>query len=139
MSKYWVSGANSVLLDATFHATGEATAAARAMPGDPTVLMPGENILGSDITNGRVFWLRSFWVFDASAAIVLNLFDASAGADASSGTRRALIQCASGQLTMVDFPSPGLKFATGCVACKDTTDASGCFVPGSIGGAGYEV
>lgn len=133
MARYAVSGANSTILDATVDATGGTGA-----PGDPTALQGGQALLGTNLTSGRVLWLRSFWAFDASAAMLLQLFDATVGANATDASRKLNVQCASVALTMVDIPAPGIKFSTGCVVCKDTTGASGSFVPGSVGGAGYE-
>lgn len=127
-----VSGVNTVLLDATVDATG-----GTGVPGDPTALLPGRNLLGEALPSGRVLWLRSIFAHDASAAIALQLFDATAGSDATATTRRLLLQCASGQLSVLDIPEPGLKFSTGCVVCKDTTGASGSFPIGSVGGSGY--
>ena len=135
MGRYSISGAISTILDATFDATSKA--AAVGTPGDPSVLMGGQALLGEDIPTGRVFWLRSVWAYDASAAVLLHLFDATVAVNATDSSRKLLLQCASGSLTMADIPAPGLKFKTGCVVCKDTTDASGCFTPGSVGGAGY--
>ena len=130
--RYAVSGANDTILDATVDATG-----GTGCPGDPTALMGGINVLGPSIPSGRVFWMRSFWAYDASAAMALQLFDATEGTNATDASRRALIQCVSGDLTMVDFRAPGLRFSTGCVVCKDTTAASGSFGPGAVGAAGY--
>lgn len=130
--RYAFSGSNTTILTATVDATG-----GTGSPGDPTALMTGINALGQNHPSGRTFWLTSFWAYDASAAILLHLFDATQGVDATGSTRRALIQCASGATTMVDWRPPGLKFITGFVVSKDTTTASGCFVPGAIGGTGY--
>ena len=127
--RYAVSGAITTVLDATFDATGKA--------GDPTCLMGGMALLGETMMTGRALWLRSVWAYDASQANVLDLFDAATGSNATSSTRRAVIACASGSTTMVDFPAPGLKFTTGCVVSKESTVASGCFQPGNVGGAGY--
>lgn len=127
-----VSGAISTILDATVDATGGTGA-----PGDPTALLGGQALLGENLPSGRAFWLRSVWAHDASAAIALQLFDATVGANATDSTRKLLLQCASGQTAQIDIPEPGLKFTTGCVVCKDTTGASGSFPPGSVGGSGY--
>jgi len=132
MSKYAISGANDTLLDATADATAVTAVA------DPTHIMAGRNVLGRNITTGRSFWLRSFWAYDASGPITLTLHDASAGTSRLSTAIKAKIRCASGQTTMVDWPKPGLRFATGCVVSKETTDCSGSFQPGDIGGSGYE-
>ena len=126
---YAVSGAITTVLDATFDATGKA--------GDPTCLMGGQALVGENMPSGRALWLRSFWAYDASQANVLDIFDASVAVNATGSTRRAVVACASGSTTMVDFPAPGLKFTTGCVVSKESTVASGCFQPGNVGGAGY--
>ena len=132
MSRFAVSGANATILDGTGDATG-----GTGVPGDPTALMGGIALLGENLPTGKVLHLRGVWAYDASATILLHLFDASAGANATTSTRRMLIQCASGSSTVVDIPAPGLKFSTGCVVSKDTTGASGSFAPGSVGGVGY--
>jgi hypothetical protein len=131
MSKrYSISGTNSTILGATFDVTGKA--------GDATVMMFGQALLGRTLPTGRVFWLRSAWFYDASTAVLIHLFDSATGVQATGSNKRITIRCASGSTTMVDFPAPGLKFATGCVAAKESTDASGCFAAGYCGGAGYE-
>lgn len=130
--RYAVSGAITGILSATVDATGGTGA-----PGDPTALMTGVALLGQNVPAGRTVWLRSIWAHDASAAVLLHVYDASAGVDATAASRRLLLQCASGQLTMADIPAPGLRFTTGCVVAKDTTTASGSFPAGSVGGVGY--
>ena len=134
--RYAVSGTNDVLLDATVDATGGTGPA-----GDPTSLMAGRSVLGENLPTGRVLWLRSLWAHDASSAVDLIVFDGSAGDMATGSTttcpKRLVVRCASGQLTMVDIPAPGLKFSTGCSVQKSATTASACFPPGSVGGAGY--
>lgn len=134
MARYSVSGANTTILDATVDATGGS--------GDPTALLGGQAVLGShnsgNITSGRVLWLRSFWAYNPTTVVSLALFDASVAVNPTGSTRRAVVRCASGATTMIDFPAPGLKFATGCVVSKEATDASGAFDAGYVGGAGYE-
>ena len=130
MSRYAISGANTTILSGTVAATGGS--------GDPTALMPGQSLMGRNLPSNRVLHLRSAWFFNASGAISVTLFDASAGVNATGATRKITLRCASVQTTMVDIPAPGLKFATGCVAAKETTDASGSFAAGYIGGNGYE-
>ena len=133
MSKYAISGANGTLLDATLDASTTGTITA-----DPTALLHGRDVLGRAPTTGRVFWLRSFWAYDASAAVTLVIHDSSAGVSPASTTIKAKIRCASNNTTFVEWPKPGLRFATGCVVSKAATDVSNGFVPGEVGGAGYE-
>ena len=105
------------------------------------VVTAGKNLLGRALTAGRVLWLRSAHFYDVSAAGTIALYDISQGGATADEKRRISVPCASGRTTMVEFPSPGLKFSTGCVAFRETTataGASGSFPPGSIGGAGYE-
>ena len=128
--RYGISGANTTILDATFDATGKA--------GDPTVLMGGQALLGRALTSGRELWLRSAWMYNASGPVNITLFDASVATNPTSSTRRITIPCASGQATMVDWPAPGLHFATNVVIAKEATDASASFQPGQVGGSGYE-
>lgn len=120
MSRYEVSGANSV-------AISEATLA-------------GHNLIGKAISTGRVFKLRTAWVYNAVSEFILTISDCATSSSATglaSATTvgRLPIVCASGVTTQVDIPEPGLKFATGCVA---TFDASGTIAIGDCGGAGYE-
>lgn len=103
----------------------------------------GKNLLGENITTGRVLWLRSAWFYDVSTASPVSLYDMTEGSATTSyaGAKKISIPCASGRATMVDFPAPGLKFSTGCAAISDvttTSGASGSFPDGAIGGAGYE-
>ena len=133
MSKYAISGVNSTLLDATLDASTTGTITA-----DPTALMHGRDVIGRAITVGRTFWLRSFWAYDASGPITLAIHDSSAGVSPASTTIKARIRCASANTTFIEWPKPGLRFATGCVVSKVATDASNSFLPGDVGGAGYE-
>ena len=101
----------------------------------------GKNLLGANLTTGRVLWLRGAWFYDVSTANVISLYDITKDAAAAAEKNRIRVPCASGRTTIVEFPAPGLKFSTGCCAIRDTTTtagASGSFAPGTIGGAGYE-
>ena len=100
-----------------------------------------KNLLGENITTGRVLWLRHAHFYDASTAKTVLLYDVTQDSAKTAGKRKFAIPCASGRTTVVDFPAPGLKFSTGCCAIMDATATSG--VTGSfeveyIGGAGYE-
>ena len=103
------------------------------------------NLLGKNITTGRVFWLRHTYFCDLSSAATVHLFDVSAGTDCTAaagyGTRKISIPCASGRVTVLDIPAPGLKFSTGCCAFAHldaTLTSSGILELGQFGGAGYE-
>ena len=118
MSKrYSVSGANAV-------AVGEATGNA-------------VHLIGRAIETGRIFWLRSVWVYNAVSEFVLNVADSATSATGITGgsLQRITLACASGITTLVDIPAPGLKFSTGCVAVFDST---GNIAIGDCGGNGYE-
>ena len=120
--RYPVSGSNTTLLDGT-----------------PT--LTGQLVLGKNLTTGRALWLRSIWVHSASSVsgeVQLSLIDASAAVAAATSNRLMHIVAATGRTTMVDFPAPGLKFATGCCIQKDVTTVSSPFAVGSVGGCGYE-
>jgi len=132
MSKYAVSGVNSILLDATADATAITAAA------DPTHLWAGRDLLGKGISTGRSFWLRSFWAYSPSAAGVLTLADASAGTTCASTNKKIKISVASTNTTFVDFPKPGLHFKTGCIVARETAGPTAGFQPGEVGGSGYE-
>lgn len=141
--RYAISGSNTTQLGAVVSVTGGSGA-----PGDGTAIQSPVNLLGPVIPAGRVFWLRNFWVLDASAPENYILLDASEGhvTDATGFRQwqKAVIPAASGtatdmgELTMVEFPAPGLKFSTGCVVIKDTTgQATTLGAPGTCGGSGY--
>ena len=105
------------------------------------------NLLGRDITVGRVFWLRKAWFYNNVAQVNISLCDAATTATGPTGTIwvqnvdnvRCIVQVCSGPtnaqkgFTEVEFPAPGLKFVTGCRAACDLT-TSGTYV----GGLGYE-
>ena len=145
--RYQFSGVNSTILDATVDATG-------VDAGDPTALLGGQWAIGRANTTGRVLWLRWLSVHNdgptgQAVAVTLQLFDATAGTNPTSATRRQFVRCASspgaataamsgGQTTRIEWPAPGLKFTTGICISKCTTDASGSFQQGQIGGGGYE-
>ena len=115
---YQVAGANSV-------AIGEATGNAISL-------------LGKTIPTGRVFWLRSLWVYNAVSEFILNIADSATSATGITGgaVNRLALVCASGRTTQMDLPEPGMKFSTGCVA---VFDVSGTIAIGNCGGCGYEV
>ena len=117
MSRYAVSGANSV-------AIGEATG---------NVV----NLVGKTISTGRVFWLRSAWIYNAVSEFLLNIADSATSATGITGgtVNKMCVVCASGRTTMVDIPAPGLKFSTGCAV---VFDVSGTVAVGDAGGNGYE-
>ena len=133
--RYAVSGRLSTgFTDGGAGATGSATGAA----GQPTALKAGQNLLGENLPTGRTFWLRNIYAFqDVSAGGPLHLLDSTAGdTDVTTSRLRMSIGTASGELTTIDFPAPGIKFATGCVVMQDTS-ATGVWGIGRIGGSGY--
>ena len=97
-------------------------------------------LMGREITDGRVLWLRSFWIYNDASELPVNLQDATAGDTMATGDTKLVVMAASGRLTMVDFPAPGLKFSTGCSIIIDATSggATAAFTQGEYGGAGYE-
>lgn len=131
MPRYSVSGVNSTILDATVDATGDCV--------DITSVMGGQAVMGTNLKTDRVLWLRSFWAYNSGAGTIrLCVHDATVGTNILSANRRFTLACASGETTSIDFPAPGLKFETGCVVSKETTDGSASFQPGTLGGNGYE-
>jgi len=117
--------------------SGSCTDAISAM-GDAT---KAKNLLGKNITTGRVLWLRNAHFYDASGAQTVQLYDVTQDTAKTAGSLIINIPCASGRLTMVEFPPPGLKFSTGCCAILDataSTGVSGAFPVEAIGGSGYE-
>lgn len=107
-------------------------------------LTTGIELMGRELTSGRVLWLRSMWAFSASGAAPLTLFDGTEGLACTASSRRFTLQCASGVTTMAEFPAPGLKFTTNvCVVGLTTADGTissgtGGYDQGQVGGAGYE-
>ena len=129
--RYQFSGTNDTLLGATVAATGFSV--------DASALQAGQYLIGRANTTGRAAWLRWATVYAASGPITVALQDGTAGNVATSSTRRGSpVRCASGQTTMIEFPAPGLKFTTGIVIAKSTTDASGSLDIGNCAGGGYE-
>ena len=96
-------------------------------------------LLGSEITSGRVLWLRNFWIYNDASELPVNLQDATAGDTMAVADSRFVLMAASGRNTMVEFPAPGLKFTTGCAIIGDGTGAAAAaFTQGEYGGSGYE-
>ena len=109
-----------------------------------TTNLLGRNLLGATVTGGRVLWLRGAWFYAASGPETVDIGDLTELVAIGTG-RRFTVPCASGRTTMVEFPAPGLKFATGCTVrrllpggASDTADATGSFETYSMGGWGYE-
>ena len=103
------------------------------------------NLIGKNISLGKVFWLRHAYFCDMSAAATVHLMDLSQGVDCTAAAgvvkRKMSIPCASGRVTILDIPAPGLKFSTGCCAFAHldaTLTSSGILDYGQIGGNGYE-
>ena len=127
--RYSVSGANDTIIS--------------GLPAKTVV-----DLLGNDITTGRVLWLRGMWAWSLSGGGVLDLWDGTQGqvATASTASLKFRLGYASaaatdiGTTTMVEFPAPGLKFSTGCGVVMDETPgtATSRFAVGSVGGYGYE-
>jgi hypothetical protein len=128
--RYSISGSNSAILNGTVEATGSTY--------DPTALMGGQYALGRAVTTGRKFYLRGISVHNPTTAVPLALYDATAGAHATTATRKMVIQAASGNHTKVEFAAPGLRFQTGLCIARESTAASGSFGPGRVTGWGYE-
>jgi hypothetical protein len=129
--RYAVAGVNTTSLDGTC-----ATATGIA---DATALFPGRYLIGRNMSANRdAFYLKSAWFYNASGAVPIILFDATMGSVATESTRRFKAIAASGQTTLVEFPSPGLKFTVACLTAKDSSGASGQFLQGRVGGMGYE-
>lgn len=123
--RFQISGANATILDGT-------------------AVLTAKQVLGRSMPTGRVLWLRSIKLYNASGPIAVTLMDAAANATLAAASVRDTIRCATGSgavyggvLTEVEYPAPGLKFSTDCVALKDTTDASASFRPGDIVATGY--
>jgi len=127
MARYWVSGSVQEEL------VGTST--------------QGTSLLGATITSGRVLWLTGI-VLPTTTGIVqeiVNLFDVASGSYSStaSADKRAQLQCPNASDTLGsplgqvrEFPMPGLKFSSGCVVAKESTEV---FAVGDISGMGYEV
>ena len=97
-----------------------------------------QNLLGAAITTGRVLQLKSIWIHNSHATqdAVVNLHNLAADATTTAASQRFSIYVAAARSAMVDFPAPGLRFATGCCAVLDTT--GGTVAIGECGGLGYE-
>ena len=121
MAKYWVSGSNTA-------AVTPATASSRVL------------VMGSAVSSGKSFWLRSLWLRQLNATLgPLDILDASSGATATGCLLRIDLVTATGvtiPFTVFNFNEPGIRFGTG-VACF--MDASGSMAIGDVGAAGYEV
>ena len=102
-------------------------------------------------SRGVTFWLRSMWAFPNASGYVVGIADASVGATEMGNAairskfRMAVASFApvtasnNGGVSLgvakVDFPAPGIKFSTNCVAYLIAgSGATG----GQIGGCGYE-
>lgn len=131
MARYAISGVTVTLLDASIDGTG-------ATVGDPSSLFAGRTLMGRNLPANRVLWLRAAWFYNDTAAVTVRIYDASDGVNATMSTSRFVVRCASVQTTMVDFPAPGIKFATGCVVARETSEASAALQAGYCGGWGYE-
>lgn len=140
MGRYAVNGSIVGLLNTTLSSTGGTA--------DSTVtsFCNSQYLLGASGTAGRTFWLRSFVAYNAAAELPLAIYDGTIATatvisptTATGGYLKAVIICASGVTTVVDFPAPGLKFTTSAQVCRTaTTTATAGFGPGTVGGAGYE-
>jgi hypothetical protein len=132
--RYAVSGANLTGLAVTQATSTEAAVA------EATALFQGQYLFGSGNSSGRVLWLKSAWAWNATTAVGIILFDATAGSVVTDSSRKFKFLAASGQTTMVEFPAPGLKFSTGVCAAREVSagTATSPFSPGKVGGIGYE-
>ena len=123
MSRYAVSGSNSAAIA-------------------PATASTLRNVLGKDITSGRVFWLRNIWYGSSGTDGDLLLYDVSAGDNATNGTKKAVlpsflaaIHSGIARPGYFEWGSPGVKFATGCCVMLAVSGSMGI---GTLGGAGYE-
>ena len=104
-------------------------------------------LMGENIPTGRTLWLRSAWAYNPSAAITLQLWDGTTGSIATASTATLKMEfgvasaqaTAVGTLTMVEIPTPGLKFKTGggVVLAATVANATSEFTVGRVGGTGY--
>ena len=123
MSRYAVSGSNTSAITAATASTFY-------------------NVLGKDITSGRVFWLRCIWYGSSGTDGDLLLYDVSQGNEATDGTKVAVLPSYLSAIHSgiqrpgyFEWAPPGLKFATGC--CVELA-VSGSIAIGKVGGNGYE-
>ena len=147
MAKYPVSGAIQYALGDASSGGDAASIGAIPLIDATTYYVTGK--LLSD--RNRVLWLRSFWAKASASKVIIALQDASYGATSRPTSQRFQLTCGSISATTaatetnfnwyqtnqikIDFPPPGIKFATQCtVICTDGTTAA----IGSVGGAGYE-
>lgn len=141
--RYGVSGANSMIIGGASSSVDNASTGAW-----PLVHGTATSTLSS---RGKVFWLRSMWAYPTSSALTLGLGDASVMATElgnASAIRKFKMTVASFAevgasqfaamgigIAKIDFPPPGLKFTTNCLAFL--VSGSGATL-GTIGGCGYE-
>ena len=95
-----------------------------------------KNMMGSGLTSGRKFWLRSIWFVNSHATdpAWVYIYDEAEAAAGTSTAKRLRIDCDNGTLTKKDFPAPGLLFTTGISAVK----SGGTFAAYECGCEGYE-
>ena len=99
----------------------------------------GAHLLGKAITSGRVLWLKSAWFYNTGAELKVSLEDATSSATHKPTTGKMTLACASGRTTMIDIPSPGIKFINSCRVIADASlAATGVIGIGDGGGCGYE-
>ena len=92
------------------------------------------------VTTGRTYWLKSVTISNshATANATFTIYDeAEAGTPTTptSGKQRLIVVVAPANTCMVEFPSPGLQFQTGCSAIQ----ASGTVAAYAVSTNGYEI
>jgi len=147
MAKYPVSGAVAMW-------PGEASSGADNASTGAVLLLHG-TATGTLAARKRVLWLRSFWIQASASGVTWALADASVSATGASIapalkfrlTSASTLIGVAGTATernypadtpnwkIVNFPPPGIKFATNCLVL--ILDGSGA-TAGAAGGLGYE-
>ncbi|MBW2559624.1 MAG: hypothetical protein JRE40_02090 [Deltaproteobacteria bacterium] len=84
-------------------------------------------------TKGRVFWLKGISISNthASETGLVDLYDQDEGAIVAANQRGSIL-CPPNSTTVVDYPAPGIKFATevGAVLTNGTVGAYDVLVTG---------
>jgi len=94
------------------------------------------NLLGKNITDSRVFWLKKAWFYKSNPpADGIGIYDATGsttGAPVSTLLRYRVLSKYGDSVDNVEFPGSGLRFESGCVITVDGT-ATGYGLCGGVG------
>ena len=103
---------------------------------DALTATASKNMMGSGLSSGRKFWLRSIWVTNTHSTdpAWVYIYDEAETTAATAAAKQLSIPCNQGAVAQMDFPAPGILFTTGVSAVK----SGGTFAPYECGCSGYE-